>query len=349
MIIKIVQASLVVVFVSLFAFAQSNTGKAQKEWNNLSLQIDTVKQDEHGKSTEGELQDSTTQVTNDTIEVNEKNESDANKDSPDEEEFINPFIVEEEGSIESPQSNDDRVRQADSGEALSQTSEGIDPLESEKPTVDILVDLAVGAGLPRFEVEPNTINASGIPNFLFNGGIMIPFAERFYIGASLRYLQFSFNLYEFDTVYIDINRTVYTEKEARESYTYLSVPIKAGMRFELGPVIPFFYIDFEPAYMMAGYQNSRKEVAATFPDSTSSNTVVTNDVGITDIRNQFQPFFGCGMGIEVSYGYGSVYLDASVQYNPFEINKNTSKEAGVNHTSCHALYFPITLGIRFFL
>lgn len=299
-------------------------------------------------------QEETSNANNDTLLSIGKSEitdsSKVSESKSDKDTFENPFLNDDETITQGEEKQ--KETKDSSGNlfiAEVETETQKDSYNEENNSIDIIVDLAVGVSLPRFEVKPNTISSEGKPNFIFSSGIIIPFAKWFYAGISLRYLQFYFIMSEFDTAYTSINAPMYQEKEAKESFTFISAPIQLGMRFTVGPMTPYFYLDFEPAYMVAGYQNSKKKVTTFFLDSTSQVNETIKDFGTTDKRNQFQPFFGGGIGLEISYGYGSVYFDASLQYSPLDIDKNIEDGSFIKRTSCRVLYIPINLGIRFFL
>ena len=301
-----------------------------------------------------DIQEETANANNDTLPSIEKSDITDSSEVPESESgkdtFENPFLTDDNITVQE-EDKQKEMQDSSSGLFVAEGETGIkeDAYSEENRPIDIIVDIAVGVGLPRFEVEPNTISSEGKPNFIFSSGIIIPFAKWFYAGISLRYLQFYFIMSEFDTAYTSINTPLYKENEAKESLTFISAPVQLGMRFKAGPVTPYFYLDFEPAYMVAGYQNSKKKVTTYFSDSTSQVNETIKDFGTTDKRNQFQPFLGGGIGLEILFGYGSVYLDASLQYNPLDIDRDIEDESFIKRTSCRVLYIPINLGIRFFL
>lgn len=333
---KRAQVVLIIALISLYSFGQ----------DTVIQSIDTLSAEKSEPPVIAEQSDTTSTEVDSASESIPMSPEEPTEQLSDEA-FENPFLT---GSDDASEVVEEDTQEAKPSElTTADVTEGGEVFEDEGASFDILVDIAIGISLPRFEVEPNSITTSGIPNFIFNGGIILPFAKRFYAGISLRFLQFLYDLSEFDTAHVGTNNPIYTENRAKESYTYLSAPIKVGMKFELGALTPFFYVDFEPAYLIAGYQNSRKEIKTTFPDSSTSVKVKTHDVRVVSMRNRFQPFVGGGIGLELSYGYGSIYLDAAIQYNPMDIDKSSSSDVGLNHASCKVLYFPITLGVRFYL
>lgn len=320
---------------------------------------DSVKQEITPESVDNRSDDQALPVDDTTSQNKEKQEEIANNDtllSIEKNEITDSSKVPEptsgEDTFENPFLTDDNTiaQDEDKQKEIQDSSSDLSVADNEKEkAVDIIADLSVGVCLPRCEVEPNTIGSEGKPNFIFSSGIIIPFAKWFYAGIWLRYLQFYYIMSEFDISYTSINTHMYKESEAKESLTFISAPVQFGMRFKAGPVTPYFYVDFEPAYMVAGYQNSTKKVTTYFSDSTSQVNETIKDFGTTDRRNQFQPFLGGGIGLEILFGYGSVYFDASLQYNPLDIDKDIEDESFIRRTSCTVLYIPINMGIRFFL
>ena len=295
------------------------------------------------KNTETAKEEADTPADQPSTPVPEADTDDADFDNPfatgDEEETVSPEPQEETADtpenpfLAGPQTDVDTEE-----DAFEEASDGL----------DFLVDLAIGVNLPRFEVEPNSITSEGTPNFLFNAGVIIPFAKWFYGGVSLRYLQHAFKLGKFDTSYTDSTAS-FTSFDTREKMTFVSLPLLVGMRFDFGPVVPYFYVDVEPAYLTGGHQFAKVTATTNYLNGDSEVKTYNADIDLTDIREQFQIAVGGGVGLEISYGYGAFYLDGSLQFALMEIDKSKDFKSLPMRTSCKAIYFPLTLGIRFFL
>jgi hypothetical protein len=302
------------------------------------------------------------EIKTDTLSIKEKGTSsdvDSAKTTappPDESDFVNPFATgdEEDETVLQDEIKPEETPDTISTPFLSEDQTEEDAFDEAGGGFDFLVDLGVGLSLPRFEVEPNNISTEGKPSFIFNGGLVVPFAKWFYAGVSLRYLQLSFDLLMSDSQNIDIDSVDYYFEDfnTKEKLAFISVPIQLGMRFELGLVTPYFYADIEPAFLTGGHQFCVWKSQIFFKNGDIDKKTYNSDIGLTDKREQFQIFVGGGAGIEVSYGYGALYLDGSVQYAPKQIDKSGYTQ-GVSslpaRSSCKAIYFPVSIGIRFYL
>lgn len=259
------------------------------------------------------------------------------------ESFVNPFVTDEDQEGDAVKENPFVAE-----ESQTETTEiAALSFDDDEKGLDVIMDLSIGLGLPRVEIEPNYIGSKGKPDFLFRGGILLPFTQLFFASLSFQYLQLSFDLDQRDTVSL-INKMIILRK-GTESLTFLAIPIKLGLRFGRGPVKPYIYADAEPSFLIAGNQNTMKNVTTHFADSSIDEKVYITDIDVTDKRNRILAFAGMGVGCEITYGYGSVYIDASLQYNPLNMDRENTFDEGFRRTSSKAFYVPILLGIRFYL
>ena len=263
----------------------------------------------------------------------------------------NPFLSGEDKQAASSETPENPFVSEE--EPISEAEPAEEEKEEERRVVDILVDLGLGVSLSRFFIEPKDITTEGKPSFLFNPGVIFPFAKRFFAGIAIRYMQLSVDLSysssSIDGSYAKINAKTSTN----EIMTFLSAPIKLGMRFETQKVNPYFYMAIEPAYLMGSNQFVSKEIRVIYPDGSEylmPGEQNTSDINTIDYRTRQQIFIGGGIGIEISYGYGFVYLDGCCQYALFETDN--SEEIGHStpwRSSSRVIFFPVSLGIRFFL
>lgn len=281
----------------------------------------------------------------DTTSKKEVKQADTAKDP------VNPFVSSDEDTSSASKAP---VNPFLSEEEIVSETESFD--EAEEGGIDILVDLGLGVSLSRFFIEPEDVSTKGKPSFVFNPGVIIPFAKRFYGGIAIRYMQLSVDLSHSSSSVDDSYVKITAKTNTNEIMTFLSVPIKLGMRFETPIVTPYFYVDIEPAYLTGSNQFVSKEVRAIFPDGKEylmPGEQNTSDINSTDYRERHQIFVGGGIGIEISYGYGYVYIDGCCQYAVFETD-NPDFNMKIDHSvpyrsSSRVIYFPVSLGIRFYL
>ncbi len=261
----------------------------------------------------------------------------------------NPFATE---SVDDAVEGEDEVLTEDVNNPFT-ASEGesaeAEEYGDEAGGIDILLNLGVGVNVSRFDIKPAYITTKVKPGFLFNLGMIIPFARWFYGGVSLRYMQHTLDLsHTFNTIG-EVSVITVTE-ETNEIMSFVSAQCKVGMRFELGAFTPYFYGDIEPAYLTAAGQYISKETKAVYFNDMEIILSESEDRNTTDYRERHQIFIGGGIGFDLSYGYGAVYLDGSCQVGLLETDEgNDIKKSRPPRTSSKVIYFPISLGIRFYL
>jgi hypothetical protein len=218
----------------------------------------------------------------------------------------------------------------------------------EKKLIDILLDISQGFTMTRFIVkEPDYISTRGKYDFTYAIGIMLPFKQRFYAEVGFRYMRLKFSLSS--TLWSSVtNQTVSTDTKY-ELMNFVSLPVQLGMRFEIRRFIPFFYIDCVPAYLTAGSQYVVVKSETIFSDGSKMKSTYTQDIETTKNRARFQTALGGGIGLEWLYGYGSIYLDGSCQFVLGDPDAKNDTVSLPQRTASRLIYFPVSLGLRFFL
>ncbi len=224
------------------------------------------------------------------------------------------------------------------------------PDESENRGIDFLIELSAGVSLPQFTIEPDNISTKGEPRFLVSSGVIVPFARLFYTGISVRYLQLSFELEKSNTTTVGLYPFTTVKTVTNELMGFLSVPVKIGMRFEIGIATPYFYANIEPAYLTSGRQFGITKTHTVDYDSSEIIITEIKDIETTDYRERHQVFIGGGIGIDISYGYGSIFIEGSCQVGIFDTDEESGNDISVpKRTSSSLIYFPISVGIKFYL
>ena len=246
--------------------------------------------------------------------------------SQNEEPAINPFLTENEiASVTEPQ----------------------DTLK--KPKINILLDLSIGMNstifeaTPEIESEPEAFSTETKLDFIFEAGVMVPFLKRLYAGISLRYFGLKYSLSDSIPGMNGSYSTINTE----ENLHFLSVPIKLGVNLEFSVFSPYLFAEFQPAYLTsAARHTSTINYSVFLPDSAILLTNPVEDKDITELRERHQIFAGAGVGLAVSYGYGSVYIEGGFMY---ALRKPGLRSSSPVLKSSKIKYFPFSLGIRFYL
>lgn len=257
--------------------------------------------------------------------------------------FKNPFI--ETGLKES---KDTSIEETKTSDATSPTDSTLPELSSQQERtlpIDLIIDLSVGANMNLPIVEPDYITSEGNANFYSSAGVIIPFGRWFYAGVSVCFMKLSCDFHNTDTAYVNgifINKTT-----SEELLTFISAPIKIGMRFDAGTVAPYFYAEFEPAYLTSSYLFAKEESEVTYINGGPKQSfIATTESETTLYRERHQIFLGGGAGIEVSYGYGAVYINAGCNYSMLDGGNEKSKPL---RNKCRILHFPVSIGVRFFI
>ncbi len=251
----------------------------------------------------------------------------------------NPFFTDDEPGTDAI---------ADSGaDAVSLSTDDAAPDQGDdypgRKRIDILLDLSAGFGYSTLlHVTPEHYTIEGKGNFLFSCGVLVPFLRVLYSRISVSYFQVVYGTSFTTPDAIDM----YVTRTGTERFNFLSAPIHLGCRFDLGRVLPFVYFHLEPAYLTSAGRYTETDIYATFSDTTYLESSTAEDADITMDRQRHQIFIGAGAGIELMYGYGSIYINGGFRYplrNPGDAN---SKPVRIESTFIN---FPFSLGIRFYL
>lgn len=353
---KFVDSAIYVIVSCVFIFSQSlpvNKSKEAKEIKTKSIPVevktDTIPRQENYNTPLDETEKTATTVNDNNSNV--KTPSDTGRSTEDAS-FVNPFISGGEGDLTTPleAESKEEITEPTGSPQLSESQEEEEPLDEEEGGIDFLVDLAVGISMPRFTVKPEYISTEGKPNILFSSGIVIPFAKYFHAGIAVKYMQLSCN-----KSVTDVTDATYpiisSELKTKETLSFVSAPVKVGMQIELGMFTPYLYADIEPAYLVAGGQFINEKIKTVF-DAKGNQLVeeYEQNINTSDLRERHQIFVGGGIGCLIYYGYGYIYVDAASQYAIKETGTSEDLKKGrPAQTSGRVIFFPVSIGLRFFL
>ncbi len=273
----------------------------------------------------------------------------------------NPFLTNEDAEHAGPDmapdstGTEDRTDDGEQNENPFLTGESDTPekveTDLEKPSFSVILDISRGVSMTRFEVEPTAYKfaeSKGGYDFLFDIGALLPIKKWFFTELSFRFIKLKYSLsYSYEIK--GISSVQKSSFNTEENISFISAPVDVGLRFDLGRVIPYFYGEFTPAYLTGGHQLVITETETLYPDSTTMTVKVMEDIDITEQRERHQIFMGGGIGMEIYYGYGTVYIDGAFQiacFNPDEENDTKSKP---KRKAKRLIFFPISLGLRFYL
>jgi hypothetical protein len=263
--------------------------------------------------------------------------------------FVNPFAPEGPGAKADSSKKADTARFVEDktvspaeNAPSAATSAGNAGVESKKSSIDLLMDLSFGVTPSYFKVNSGFYSGKGNTDVLFNIGIIVPFADRFFVEAALRDVRLANTIS--DSV-IDPAGSSYGV-HYQESMNFISLAVNAGIKFDLGIFAPYIYVTGEPSYLTSASQFIRRNSFTMFPDSSTYSVSLVRDNESTAQRNRFQLFAGCGAGVEISYGFGVIYLDACAKY---AMRQTGYAELSPGQGSSTLVVFPVSLGIRFYL
>ncbi len=267
--------------------------------------------------------------------IDMKTQTVAPEDSAEAQETPDTLLQKETAKI--PQNND------------TAASDGPELFEEDQVVLDLQLNLSLGISLTEFKL-PEDASTQMKPRFLLDVGVVIPFLKWFYAGVSLKYLQLSVGLSKsystFPNDYPVVTGTIKTE----EKLTYVSAAVKCGMRFELETILPYFYIGIEPAYLTAAGQYTVENTHTLWDvNGPEQFDKIQTDNRVTRQRERHQIFAGGGIGLEIFYGYGSIIIDGGLLYGLFDNDESNDTKSVFKRTSCRIFYFPVSLGIRFYL
>ncbi len=220
---------------------------------------------------------------------------------------------------------------------------------SKTSKIDIIMDLSIGLNAtlfkatPEIKSEPAAFLTETKPDFMFEAGVIIPFLRRLYLGIYLRYFGLKYTLSDSIS---GVNGS-YSTIDTEENLHFLSAPIKLGVTVEFNIFTPYLYAEFQPAYLTsAARHTSTKNYSVFVPDSAILFTNPVEDKDITKKRERHQIFAGGGIGLDIAYGYGSVYIEAGAM---FALKEPGILSASPVLKSSNIIYFPFFLGLKFYL
>jgi hypothetical protein len=214
---------------------------------------------------------------------------------------------------------------------------------SQKPLLDLLLDISMGYSLSRFSTDSPFYSSESRGDLLFNIGIILPIGKRFFGEIAFRNTQIKYGMSDSTA---DQMGSYFTTK-SEESRNYISLPMSFGVRHDFGSMAPYAYAVCEPAYLTSsGMMTRRKSHSLFLPDSAVYTIVSIQDKNVIDSRTRYQVFLGGGIGTEISYGYGLIYLDAGVRV---AMRESGYLDFTPQETTSTLLFFPISMGLRFYL
>lgn len=240
----------------------------------------------------------------------------------------------------------DTIATDDEGTAnpfISDAPAPVSAVKEKRWILDLLLDISGGASLTYcYDVLPQHVSTEGKGNVVFSLGVKVPFLQYAYTKVSIRYLRLKFITQSSTPNVIDM----YVTETGDEILSFVTASVDVGLQLPLGRVTPYIYCALEPAYLTAAGQHTITETFTTFSDSAFIYSKTADDRNTTLHRERHQIFIGPGIGMEFSFGYGTVYLDGSFRYALFSPGDENSKPYRTASTLC---YFPLSLGIRFYL
>ena len=264
----------------------------------------------------------------DTISYDNKDSTVYESDKPDKAADPDIIIVEDEDSTEFEETNKDSY---------------------QKIRLVIFVDHSQGMNLPRFKISPENLTYNGKPSYIFDFGIYFPFLNLFYGGISVKYLRLALFLSESYIISSQLQR-VNSKIDTKEYLTFMSVPFEVGMRLKFGHLIPYIFMNLEPAFLYAAKQSSVRNTHFYFNNNGPQKRVEEHfDLNVRDNRTTLQLFFGGGIGLEIVYDYGSLFADIGCHYALLKTVKDKDYKSIPYRTSDSLIYFPISFGLRFYL
>ncbi len=222
----------------------------------------------------------------------------------------------------------------------------------EKALIDWKADISISGIVPLFTPDDNALLLETRPNvsMAFDMGMNALFKECIFASLSLRYLHLSFDV---DRIESDkretINNTTVTDIISTEELHYVSVPISLGFRYQIGPFAPYAFLEVEPAYLTAAGLYSQNDQKSTFSTGATLEKRVTDDSDIYDHRENKQLFYGGGVGLDINYGYGIVYLESCYKKSYYDHDRKGDTISSPVRGESILNYIPVTVGLRFYI
>ncbi|MBN2037847.1 MAG: hypothetical protein JW768_13990, partial [Chitinispirillaceae bacterium] len=262
-------------------------------------------------------------------------------------EFLNPFASGGEsalpGSVGVSESDTAVQARHSDGKRCRYKTVLMSGMALQQLPVDLFLDVSMGFGFSRFDVESPFYSTRGDADFIFDLGVVFPFRRVFFAKAAVRSLQLAYAISDSTA---DFMGSYFTTR-ADEWLHYLSLPMSVGCKFTIGPCSPYIFVRCEPAYLTSSHEVvERKSFTLFLPDSSTYTIVSVADNQTTDRRARGQVFVGGGGGVELSYGYGYLYIDGGVQ---IALIQTGYRDVSPEHAKSLFWIFPISAGLRFYL
>jgi hypothetical protein len=253
----------------------------------------------------------------------------------------NPFLNGEAGGSE------------DMPEFFSENSSGVsyETANEIERNHEWLIDISAGGVLTRYEPGANTTLLETAPSssLFFDAGIDLRFLNYFYTSVSCRYLHLCFDVNRLESEEIGLfeNSTI-SDIRSTEELHYVTVPFSFGMRFQIGSIAPYIFGEIEPALLVGAHLHSRTELTTEFENGAELSKKYASDSDVLEYREDKQLFYGGGVGIDINYGYGVVYLETALKFSLRAHDRSNDPISVPLRGEGSLIYVPITLGLRFF-
>jgi hypothetical protein len=224
--------------------------------------------------------------------------------------------------------------------AIAGVDEGEAVADSPSAPV-LLIDISRGVTLSDLFIAPETIDVTVRPGFVWDLGMRLPLTQWLLVGLAVRYFEATYDMRD---NYIGAENEVSTETS--ESMRFVSLPLELTARLDLKRILPYVSITVEPALFASGFYSARERVVTSFPDRSTLVTERSYDQDISSDRERYQAFAGGGVGIEIPYGFASIYLQGSCLVSVRDIGNDNTRPM---RTASRLLYIPVSLGLRFSL
>lgn len=204
--------------------------------------------------------------------------------------------------------------------------------------------LSVESGAPNLSTGPgNSASVDMGANLIFN--------QFLYASLSAKYLHLSFDVDRVESSSISISNSTTVDIKNTEDCHYISLPFSLGLRLPNKLFSPYIFGELEGSLLTASNLHSITKIQSTFGSGATLSKKESVDENVIDYRERHQIFLGAGLGFELNYGYGIVYLESSVKrallVHEYDSGNHKNKTLGRGKTILR--YIPITIGLRFFI
>jgi hypothetical protein len=205
----------------------------------------------------------------------------------------------------------------------------------------LLIDISRGVTLSSLRAEPAYLDMAAKRGFVCDLGLRVPLRKWLLIGVAVRYFEVAFSI---EDTYVGLDNEVSTT--TRETMSFVSLPIEITAIFDLHRILPYISIIAEPALFTAGYFYAKERAVTTFSDRSTLVTERSYDQDISKDRERYHGFAGAGAGLEIPYGFASIYIQGSCLIGLRDIGTGNTRPL---RTESRLFYFPLSLGLRFSL